>query len=59
MFDIFHILGLIVVCAPLGLTIVLGVATLASAPLSERTTSIPERNYLSTKAARLSVGGTG
>ncbi|QDU25272.1 NADH-quinone oxidoreductase subunit L [Anatilimnocola aggregata] len=43
MFDhdtIFRVLGMIVVCAPLLLTIVLGVMTLASAPLSERTTSL-------------------
>jgi NADH-quinone oxidoreductase subunit L len=43
MFDqetIFRVLGLIVVCAPLVFTIVLGIATLASAPLSEGLTSI-------------------
>jgi NAD(P)H-quinone oxidoreductase subunit 5 len=43
MFDhdqIFRALGLIVVCAPLLLAIVLGIATLASAPLSERLTSL-------------------
>ncbi|WP_425615736.1 proton-conducting transporter membrane subunit [Anatilimnocola sp. NA78] len=38
--DIFRALGLIVVCAPLFLAVVLGVLTLASAPISERTTAL-------------------